>query len=373
MRRIAVVNQKGGCGKTITSINLSAFLALAGRRVLLLDLDPQGHSTLGVSAAGSTTTRTMYDVFMAELGNSTVTLTDIIRPVDLNLDLAAADIRLSALSESLSGVSGREYLLTRVLATVDGQYDYVIVDCPPTVGLLTFNALLACDEALVPMEPSFFSLHGVGKFFETLEMLERQTGHRITPRVLVTQYAGRTAFVKGVLEEVRTHLAGEHYTTVIRHTVKLAEAASHGVPISRYAPLSVGYQDYQALAQEIVRAEPTAEPEIVAAGPPVETEAGVVFSFEAPDATRVQLAGDFNDWNPGAAELERTGAVWKATLRLEPGRYRYRYVVDGTWQSDPLNPAVDPSPFGGHDSLVILEAPPGTPWLAPQVSGNGSE
>ena len=228
MRTIAVVNQKGGCGKTITSINLAAFLALAGRRVLLVDMDPQAHSTLGLSPGQVAPARTMYDVFRAANGGPAIALTDVIRTVGDNLDLAPADIRLSAIPEALAGLPGRDRILAHAIAGLPGRYDYIIVDSPPNVGLLTFNALAACWEAVIPMDPSFFSLHGIGKLFETFQILEETTGHQITPRVLVTLYAGRSPFVKAVLDEVRQHLAGQHFETVIRVSVKLAEAASHG-------------------------------------------------------------------------------------------------------------------------------------------------
>ncbi len=359
MRTIAIVNQKGGCGKTITSINLAAFLAQSGRHVLLVDMDPQGHATLGLSPGGTNPSRSMYDVLLHHPSRPQITIADIARPAGEGLDLAPADIRLSAIPETLAGVPGREAVLRRAFEEIDGRYDYVIVDCPPNVGLLTFNALRACDEALIPMDPSFFSLHGIGKMFETIQLLERETGHRISARVLVTLYSGRTTFVRAVLDEVHRHLAGEHYATVIRQSVKLAEAASHGVPITQYATRSVGYEDYQALAHEIMQQEAPAPAENIAVGSsPVVTADGVAFSLEAPDASEVLLAGDFNDWMPQGAEMAPVGGIWLKTLHLAPGRYRYRYVVDGEWRCDPCNAAVEPSPFGGFDSLVVVEAPP---------------
>jgi chromosome partitioning protein len=367
MRTIAIVNQKGGCGKTITSINLSAFLAQSGRRVLVVDMDPQGHATLGLSPGGWNPARSMYDVLLPHPSRPQITIADIARPVGENLDLAPADIRLSAIPDTLSGVPGREETLHRAFQSLDGRYDYVIVDCPPNVGLLTFNALRACDEVLIPMDPSFFSLHGIGKLFETIQLLERETGHRISARVLVTLYSGRTTFMRAVLDEVHRHLAGEHYATVIRQSVKLAEAASHGVPITQYATRSVGFEDYQSLATEILQQETPAPAEapaeqIAAASSPVVTAEGVVFSVEAPDASMVQLAGDFNDWMPDLTEMEPVGGIWLKTLQLAPGRYRYRYVVDGEWRCDPCNTAMQPSPFGGYDSLLVVESTrvPGT-------------
>jgi chromosome partitioning protein len=393
MRTIAVVNQKGGCGKTITSINLSAFLAQAGRRVLLVDMDPQGHSTLGLSPGQVAPTRTMYDVFRGASGGSQILLDDVIRPVSDNFDLAPADVRLSAIPEALAGVPGRERILAHALAGLGNRYDYIVVDSPPNVGLLTFNALAACWEAIIPMDPSFFSLHGIGKLFETFQVLEDTTGHQITPRVLVTLYAGRSPFVKAVLEEVRQHLAGQHFETVIRMSVKLAEAASHGLPITQYATRSAGFEDYQALANEVLREEAPIEPvkepiadwtpieetisvsapieETISASAPIETPDGVRFSIEAPDAVHVQIAGDFNDWMPEEGEMELAGGVWTKTLSLPPGRYRYRYVVDGRWQNDPLNPSVEPSAFGGFDSLLELHEPLTLEWVLPD-DGHGS-
>lgn len=374
MRTIAVVNQKGGCGKTITSINLSAFLALAGRRVLLVDMDPQGHSTLGLSVGELPPTRTMYDVFLAGRGGPETTIADVTLSVGENFDLAPTDILLSAIPEALAGVAGRENILTRAFADLDDRYDYVMVDCPPNVGLLTFNALKACTEALIPVDPSFFSLHGIGKLFETLEVLAKETGHRISGRVLVTLYPGRTPFVKAVVEEVHRHLAGRHFETVVRQSVKLAEAASHGLPITRYATHSAGYEDYQALANEILQQEATitkTEDARIATAPAV-TPDGVVFTIEAPEAAHVQLAGDFNGWAPDGSEMEPVGRVWKKMLKLAPGRYRYRYVIDGQWRSDPRNTAVEPSPFGGDDSVLVLEEPQTAEWLLPQTEDDGS-
>jgi chromosome partitioning protein len=367
MRTIAVVNQKGGCGKTITAINLSAFLALSRRRVLLLDMDPQGHSTLGLSAGGLEPTRTLYDVLLSDTRRPRTTIADITRPVAENFDLAPSDILLSAVPEALAGLAGRENVLTRALAELRDRYDYVIVDCPPNVGLLTFNALKACTEALIPMDPSFFSLHGIAKLFETFDLLEQEAGHRVSARVLITLYPGRTGFVQAVVDEVHRHLAGRHFETVIRYSVKLAEAASHGVPITRYARRSAGFVDYEALAKEIMAQESTlaTAPEIRVAAAPTVTPEGVVFTIEAPAAARVQLAGDFNNWSPDLTEMVETGPVWTKTLKLPPGRYRYRYVVDGEWRRDPHNAAAEPSPFGGEDSVLVLgEAQPEVGSLA---------
>jgi len=371
MRTIAVVNQKGGCGKTITAINLAAFLARAGRRVLLVDMDPQGHSTLGLLTGSELPSRTMYDVLSPGADGKRAGLQDIARPVRENLDLAPTDILLSALPEVLAGVTGREDVLAAAFAGLHDDYDYVVVDCPPNVGLLTFNALKGCSEAIVPMDPSFFALHGIGKVFETFDLLARKTGHEIVARVLVTLYSGRAAFSKAIVEEIRTHLSGRHFATTIRYSIKLAEAASHGMPIADYCRHCAGFEDYQSLATEVLQQEAAmgargrvaidgrkeraglAHRQLAPSAPAV-TKDGVVFTVAARDAHRVQLAGDFNDWGADGSEMEPMGEVWVKILKLPPGRYRYRYVVDGQWQSDPLNSVAEPSPFGGNDSLFVL-------------------
>jgi chromosome partitioning protein len=370
MRTIAVVNQKGGCGKTITAINLAAFLARESQRVLLVDMDPQGHATLGVSSTPPGSSRTLYDVFATELGERATRLRGVTRAARENLDLAPSDSLLSTIPERLAGVAGSEDILTENLAEVRGRYDFAIVDCPPNVGLLTSNALRACAEAIVPMDPSFFSLHGIGKLLETFDELEKQTGHRITPRVLLTLYSGRTPFVKAVVEEIRHHLDGRHFETVIRYSVKLAEAASHGLPVAHYARSCAGYEDYRALTAEVMQqkvASPTGdritiadvvtapEDDGFATPAPAMTPAGVMFTFEAPEAARVQLAGDFNGWGLEGNDMSPSGRLWRKVVPLEPGRYRYRYVVDGQWQSDPLNPTVEPSPYGGNDSILVVQ------------------
>ena len=372
MRTIAVVNQKGGCGKTITSINLSAFLAREQRRVLLVDMDPQGHATLGLLTDAAQPSRTMYEVFLPDAGRPPTGLGDVIRPVRENLDVAPSDILLSAIPETLAGRVGREDILSEAMASVEGRYDYVIVDCPPNVGLLTFNALKACSEAIVPMDPSFFSLHGLGKLLETIEVLAKETDHHIAVRALVTLYSGRSAFAKAVLDEIRRHLDGRHFETVIRYSVKLAEAASHGVPIAHYSRDCVGFDDYRALAVEVLQQEAamrqrervtikrnatgaSARDDGAGSSVPAVTPEGVMFTIEAPDAERVQLAGDFNNWTLDGNDMEAMDGVWKKVVKLPPGRYRYRYVVDGRWQNDPLNATVEPSPYGGEDSVLVMD------------------
>jgi chromosome partitioning protein len=355
MRTIAVVNQKGGCGKTTTSINLAAFLAGAGRRTLVVDMDPQGHATLGLRA-GATPSRTVYDLFVPP-PDGEVSLGDIACPVGERLDLAAADVVLSAAPEALAGVEGREDILSRQIANLGDRYDYVIIDCPPGVGLLTFNALKAASEAIIPVEPSFYSLHGIAKLLETFDMLASNTGHDIAWRALVTMFSGRTQFARDVVEELRRHVGERCYDTVIRHSVKLAEAASHGLPITRYHSRSVGYEDYSALAVEVLRAEAALAPRDAATptvSAPRPTAEGVVFTIEAPQARHVQLVGDFNGWIPDGNEMLAGGRVWTRVLQLEPGTYRYRYVVDGEWQNDPLNAQREPSPFGGYNSVLVL-------------------
>lgn len=365
MRAIAVVNQKGGCGKTTTAVNLAAFLALEGRKTLVIDMDPQGHATLGLLSGAAEFPKTIYDVFVQHGEGRGSQLRDIIRPVSVNLDVAPADILLSAVPELFAGTPEREGVLAEILTDVCHEYDYILVDCPPQVGFLTFNALRACSEAIVPIDPSFFSLHGIGKLLETFAVLARRTGHELAVRALVTLYDGRTRFARAVLEEIRRHLAGRHFRTLIRHSVKLAEAASHGIPIAAYSNRCAGFEDYEALAAEVLQmetnrpateqgAEGRANGASSALAAPHVTPEGVVFALEAPSARRVQLAADFNGWTVDGNEMTPHASIWTKVVKLNPGRYRYRYVVDGMWQSDPLNAEVEPAPYGGQNSVFVL-------------------
>ena len=355
MRTIAVVNQKGGCGKTTTVINLAAFLARAGRRTLVVDMDPQGHATLGMVSTADALSATVYDVLAARLAGRLASLCAVKLAVGKNLDLVPSNILLSALPEISTSVPGRENLLSGLVDAVRERYDYMLVDCPPGVGILTFNALMACREAIVPVEPGFFSLHGIAKLLETFELLERDAGHVIVPRALLTMYCGRTRFAREVGEEIRRHLDGRCYQTVIRHSVKLAEAASHALPIADYCQHCVGFDDYALLCAEVLQAEEELGLDAPSPAAPRLTDDGVIFAMEAPEARAVQLAGDFNGWMVDGNEMQPAGRVWTKVVPLVPGRYRYRYVVDGRWQNDPLNPAVEPAPFGGYNSILVVE------------------
>jgi chromosome partitioning protein len=379
MRTIAIVNQKGGCGKTTTAINLSAFLARETRRVLLIDMDPQGHATLGVMTEASRLEKTVYEVLAREEG--VMALRDIIVKVQENLDLAPADVLLSALPEKIRETPGKENRLSEALDEIRQDYDYVIVDCPPNVGLLTFNALKACSEAIIPVDPGFFSLHGIAKQIETLDLLSRTSGHDISVRALITLYVGRSDFGRAIAAEIRTHLGGACFNTVIRFSVKLPEAAGHGLPVADFSTRSAGFADYKALAREVLdqesvkRGSPVQEvaedvssleagspldPELAVelrmeASPPVCVDGGVLFTIDAPGARCVQLAGDFNGWVAEGNEMRPSGPIWSKVVPLTPGRYHYRYVVDGRWLTDPLNINVEPTPWGGYNSVVDLE------------------
>jgi chromosome partitioning protein len=326
-----------------------------GRRTLVVDMDPQGHATLGLLSDASQVRKTMYDVFVHHRNGRDTRLRDIIRSVHVSLDLAPADILLSAVPELFATTPEREDMLAEILSDVRHHYDYILVDCPPHVGLLTFNALRACSEAIVPVDASFYSLHGVGKLLETFDVLARKTGHELVVRAVVTLYCGRTQFARDVVEEIRRHLTGRHFKTLIRHSVKLAEAASHGIPIAGYCSRCAGFEDYEALTAEVLEME-TRRPATDSSGlsAPTVTPEGVVFSVEAPSARQVQLAGDFNGWTVDGNEMTPHASVWTKVIKLDPGRYRYRYVVDGMWQSDPLNAEVEPSPYGGHDSVFVM-------------------
>ncbi len=367
MKTIAIVNQKGGCGKTMTAINLSAFLAQSSKRVLLIDMDPQGHATLGVIKDPVQLEKTVYEVLAGEAGLTR--LREVVMKVRDNFDLAPSDVLLSALPEKLRDMPEKENRLSAALEQIREDYDYVIIDCPPHVGLLTFNALMACSEAIIPVEPSFFSLHGIVRQLETLDLLARKSGHQITARALITLYSTRSDFTKTMAEEIRQHLGESCFKTLIRFSVKLPESVGHGSPIGEYSPRSAGAADYRALAAEVLEQEPAHESSSAVepfaeeaafqdqaeASPPLSIADGVLFTLDAPGAHCVQLAGDFNGWVADGNEMQPNGRIWKKVVPLGPGRYEYKYVVDGKWLEDPLNINIEPAPWGGHNSVVNLQ------------------
>ncbi|MGC6448676.1 MAG: ParA family protein [Rubripirellula sp.] len=272
MRSIAVINQKGGVGKTTSSVNLAAALAESGRRVCLLDLDPQAHASLHLGIAAHGDSPSMYEVLCGDVAleqaRQTVENHPNISVVPSNLDLAAAELELA-------GEVGREMILRDRLAEDHQSFDYLILDCPPSLGVLTLNALVAVQEVFLPLQPHFLALHGLSKLLRTVEVVSRRLNSRLRlTGVMLCMYESNTRLAAEVSTDVDEFFQvskssrdffrqAKFFETRIRRNIRLAEAPSFGQSIFQYAPESNGAADYRALAQEVLAQEATStEPKL---------------------------------------------------------------------------------------------------------------
>ena len=400
MRTIAIINQKGGCGKTTISINLAATFAQQGLRTLLVDMDPQSHCAVGLAVPEDQIEKNIYDVLISDYSESKTELSQIAWQISQNFDLAPAGIELAALDSQLAGCENRQEALARTISTVQDKYDIVIIDCPPSVNTLSFNALFAASEVVIPVETGYFALHGLARELETLEALRQEAGKEISFKVIASMYDVRTKLAREINNELKKQYGGRLFKTAINFNTKLKEAASYGQPITEYDPSCKGMRDFNNLAQEILANNfaPTVQIEKIAAvdasleamtksadellaqsetligkvvepattieqtlDEKIETFYGIrqdhghiEFSVLYPNANKVCIAGDFNNWEPENTQLAQIGETgrWNTSLDINGGTYKYRYVVDGQWQQDPYNNRVEQNPFGEMNSVL---------------------
>ena len=262
MRSIAVINQKGGVGKTTTAVNLSAAIAAAGNRVCVIDLDPQAHASLHLGVSLSDEEQSVYDVLTGR-----AKLADVRRSIDENLSLVPAHLNLAATEMELAGEVGREVILRDQLINEPDLFDYLILDCPPSLGVLTLNALTAVTEVFLPMQPHFLALHGLSKLLQTIQLVATRLNPQLRlSGVVMCMYDAGTRLAAEVSGDVESFFESQTqanncwagarvYQTKIRRNIRLAEAPSFGQSIHQYAPTSNGAEDYHNLAQELLGAE----------------------------------------------------------------------------------------------------------------------
>lgn len=245
---IAIMNQKGGVGKTTTVVNISSCVAAFGRRTLALDIDPQANTTSGLGVAVREGDA-IYDVITGR-----TRLPGIIKETKVKgLSVAPSDIRLAAAEVELIGVERREHILKNHLKQIDSMFDYVFIDCPPSLGQLTLNALTAANSVLVPIQCEYFALEGVGQLMKTIQMVKRSLNPSLEIEgIALTMLDGRTNLGMQVVGQVKKHFKGKVYASVIPRTVRLSEAPSHGLPINLYDPKGVGASAYNELAKEFL-------------------------------------------------------------------------------------------------------------------------
>ena len=249
VRVIAIANQKGGVGKTTTAVNLSSCLALLGARVLLIDVDPQGNSTIGLGIDKSTVKRCVYDCLVNDVPMDEAIVSTKVE----NLGLLPATIQLAGAEVELVSVLARENMLKRALEKVKYRYDFVLMDCPPSLGLLTINALTAASSVLVPIQCEFYALEGLSQLMRTVGLVQKNLNPSLQLEgVVLTMFDARTNLSIQVVDEVKNHFRNKVYRTIIPRNIRLSEAPSHGKPIVQYDPKSRGAEVYLELAKEVM-------------------------------------------------------------------------------------------------------------------------
>ena len=246
---ISVANQKGGVGKTTTAITLAAILATKGKRVLLIDIDPQGNATSGVGADKNLET-SVYDVLINDVEiKKTITKTSI-----KNLDVCSSNINLAGAEVELVSMKNREYRLKEKLEEIKEEYNYIIIDCPPSLGLLTLNAFTASDSVLVPVQCEYYALEGLGQLVNTINLVKNHLNSELEIEgALLTMFDVRTKLSNQVVEEVKNYFNNKVYNTVIPRNVRLSEAPSYGVPIIKYDSFSKGARAYEKFVKELLK------------------------------------------------------------------------------------------------------------------------
>ena len=403
MKIISIANQKGGCGKTTTAINLASTLGVNGQKTLLIDLDPQAHATLGLNVDDQ---NSLYNC-ISKLTPHKLKIKDIIRHVDKNFDIVPSNVLVGTLEQELADEIGRELKLVEIINEIKGNYDYILIDCPPSLGFLTVNAIRASDELIIPVETSRFSMQGVDHLMDIANLIRERLNHPVKAKVLITMFDSRLRHSFTMLGKMKEKFTGMLYDTIVHINVKLKEAAVMGEAVNKYDKYCRGTKDYMSLAREILTADripavveikiqaPKAPPvieeqvletpvsqaaaaveeapvEIPAPSPAYEpsermqelvkqeTEAflgATAFILKAPQAKSVYVTGSFNDWSLYEnCRMSNTDGVWTLKVQLKPGTYKYQFIVDGKWQEDPANTSIERNSFGDINSLIEVKA-----------------
>ena len=248
-RIIAIANQKGGVGKTTTAINLSACLAEKGQKVLAIDMDPQGNMTSGLGVDKDEAEKTIYDMIIGQVGIEEVIQKDVME----NLDILPTNIDLSAAEIELIGVENKEFIVQKEVHKIRDRYDFVVIDCPPSLSMLTINAMTTADSVLVPIQCEYYALEGLSQLIHTVELVKERLNPVLEIEgVVFTMYDARTNLSLQVVENVKDNLEQNIYKTIIPRNIRLAEAPSYGMPINKYDPKSAGAESYMRLADEVI-------------------------------------------------------------------------------------------------------------------------
>ncbi len=375
MKVISIANQKGGCGKTTSAINLASALAVNGKRVLLIDLDPQAHASLGLNIDSPDS---IYNV-ISKLTPRKLKLDDIITTVEKKFDLVPSNILVGTLEQELADEIGRELKLCEVINTQKTKYDYILIDCPPSLGFLTVNAIRASSEVIIPVETSRFSMQGVDHLMDIVNLIRDRLNHPVNCRILITMFDSRLRHSFSMLAKIKEKFVGQLFDTIIHVNVKLKESAVMGKTVYKYDKYCRGTKDYFSMAKELicllegVAPMPVKEAKVAKETPAViplsermqelirkevpEMMAQTAFSLEAPSAQSVYVTGSFNDWSlDESCRMKNEGGRWSVALPLKSGVYKYQFIVDGKWQEDPSNPMKERNSFGDINSLIEVRA-----------------